>query len=89
MRALLAEARERYDLVILDAPAVTHVTDAVSLLRNADGVVIVARLGRDSRDRAEQLVAVMEHLDVRPLGLVTTFARRRDSARENGAGRSN
>jgi Mrp family chromosome partitioning ATPase len=88
MRELLDEAGEDYDLVILDAPLVEHVTDAVSLLRNADGVVIVSRLGRDSKDRAEQLAAVLEHLDVRPLGVVTTFGRRRDSARENGAARS-
>ncbi len=84
MRTLLDEARERYDLVILDAPLVEHVTDAVSLLRNADGVVIVARLGRDSKDRAEQLAGVLEHLEVRPLGVVTTFGRRRHGARESG-----
>jgi Mrp family chromosome partitioning ATPase len=88
MRDLLDEAGEAYDLVILDAPLVEHVTDAVSLLRNADGVVVVARLGRDSKDRAEQLAAVLEHLEVRPLGVVTTFGRRRDSARESGAARS-
>ena len=85
MHALLDEARERYDLVILDAPLVEHVADAVSLLRNADGVVIVARLGRDSKDRAEQLAGVLEHLEVRPLGVVTTFGRRRHGARESGA----
>jgi Mrp family chromosome partitioning ATPase len=88
MRSLLEEATENYDLVILDVPPVTHVTDAVSLLRQVDGVVIVARLGRDSKDRAEQLTTVLKHLDVRPLGVVTTFARRRDSVREHGVARS-
>jgi polysaccharide biosynthesis transport protein len=86
MRALLDEAGDSYDLVILDAPPVEHVADAAALLRNTDGVVVVARLGRDSKDRAQQLAAVLEHLDVRPLGVVTTFGRRRDSARDNGAG---
>jgi Mrp family chromosome partitioning ATPase len=86
MRELLDHANERYDLVVLDVPSVTHVTDAVALLRQADGVVVVARLGRDTKDRAQQLGHVLEHLDVRPLGVVTTFARRRDSVRENGAG---
>jgi Mrp family chromosome partitioning ATPase len=85
MRGLLDEAGEDYDLVILDAPSVTHVTDAVALMRDVDGVVIVARLGRDSKDRAQQLAAVLDHVGVRPLGVVTTFARRRDIARESGA----
>ena len=88
MRELLEHANERYDLVVLDVPPVTHVTDAVALLRQADGVVIVARLGRDSKDRAQQLGHVLAHLDVHPLGVVTTFGRRRDSLRENGAGGS-
>ena len=88
MTALLDEAGEQYDLVILDAPPVEHVADAAALLRNTDGVVVVARLGRDSKDRAEQLAAVLKHLDVHPLGVVTTFSRRRDSARDHGALRS-
>jgi len=87
MHALLDEAAERYDLVILDAPPVEHVADAAALLRNTDGVVVVARLGRDSKDRAQQLSAVLEHLDVHPLGVVTTFGRRRHSARDHGAPR--
>ena len=88
MQALLEEAGEHYDLVILDAPPVIHVTDAVSSLRGVDGVVIVARLGRDSKDRAQELAAVLEHLEVRPLGVVTTFDRRAGGGRENGASRS-
>jgi capsular exopolysaccharide synthesis family protein len=80
MRDLLAEARRDYELVILDVPPVTVAADAIPLLRQVDGVVVVARLGRDSKDDAQQLAAVLSNLGVKPLGVVTTFARRRDSA---------
>jgi capsular exopolysaccharide synthesis family protein len=79
MRELLDEARRDYELVILDVPPVTLAADAIPLLRQVDGVVVVARLGRDSKDDAQQLAAVLANLDVKPLGVVTTFARRRDS----------
>jgi capsular exopolysaccharide synthesis family protein len=80
MRELLEQARRDYELVILDVPPVTVAADAIPLLRLVDGVVVVARLGRDSKDDAEQLAAVLANLGVKPLGVVTTFARRRDSA---------
>jgi succinoglycan biosynthesis transport protein ExoP len=79
MRDLLVQARRDYELVILDVPPVTVAADAIPLLRQADGVVVVARLGRDSKEDAQQLAAMLANLGVEPLGVVTNFARRRDS----------
>lgn len=42
-RAVLAEARKRYDIVILDAPALTGGPDAGLLARLADAAVVVAQ----------------------------------------------
>lgn len=49
VRALITEARSRVPLVIVDAPPVLAAADATILGRYADGVVLVAALGRTDR----------------------------------------
>lgn len=48
MERLLEEARERYDLVIVDSPPCLPVMDALILSRWVDGVLFCARWGRSS-----------------------------------------
>ncbi len=55
MEVLLANARSVYDLVVIDTPPLTAVSDAFPLLSKVDGVVIVGRVGRNRRDVAERL----------------------------------
>jgi Mrp family chromosome partitioning ATPase len=55
MEALLERAKSTYDLVVIDTTPSTVVSDAFPLLRKVDGVIIVGRLGRTSRDAAERL----------------------------------
>jgi len=50
MREALAHLRERYDFVILDAPPILPVTDAVVLSRIADAVVLVVKGQHTPRD---------------------------------------
>lgn len=49
-RLLLAEARKRYDLVLIDSPALLEVADAAELAAAADAAVIVAGAGELIRD---------------------------------------
>jgi tyrosine-protein kinase Etk/Wzc len=62
MQRVLQELAARYDMVILDAPPLTLVTDAALLGSYADGVVLVARAGVTDRGAVtyalEQLRAV-------------------------------
>jgi capsular exopolysaccharide synthesis family protein len=55
METLLERAKLSYDLVVVDTPPLTAVSDAFPLLRKVDGVVIVGRVGRNRRDVAERL----------------------------------
>jgi Mrp family chromosome partitioning ATPase len=45
MRRLLDDARGRFDLVILDAPALNHCNDALLLEPYSDGLALVTRPG--------------------------------------------
>ena len=44
VQELLSELDKRFDIVILDTPPVLAVSDAIPLLSQSDGVVVVARV---------------------------------------------
>ena len=75
MRSFLAWTREVYDLVVIDGPPPSLVSDAIPLIKQVDGVLLVGRLGRDSRGSLQQLRAELDRLDARSVGVVANFAR--------------
>jgi tyrosine-protein kinase len=76
MREILRAARARYDLVVIDGPPTGLVSDAIPLAKQADGVLVVGRLGRESESELNRLRWELERLGVRPLGAVANFSRR-------------
>ncbi len=70
MEAVLEQARSVYDLVVIDAPPPTAVSDAFSLLRKVDGVIVVSRAGSSRRDAAQQLHEVLVTGKAPLLGIV-------------------
>lgn len=77
MAALLDHARSTYDLVVVDTPPLSVLSDAFPLLRIADGVVIVSRLDRNNRDVAERLRATLETSGAPMVGVVANGYRQR------------
>jgi len=76
MRELLRAAYQRYDLVVIDGPPPALVSDAIPLMKQADAVIIVGRMGRESDTQLRRLRSELERLEVRPLGVVANFSRR-------------
>jgi succinoglycan biosynthesis transport protein ExoP len=70
MGAVLERARSAYDLVVIDTPPLTAVSDAFPLLTKVDGVLIVGRVGRSRRDTAEQLHQVLSISGAPLLGVI-------------------
>src|SRR5262249_16595204 len=70
MRDLLARAREQYDLVIVDTPPVNIITDAAILAANADGVILVARVGVTQAPALRYAVEQLRHVRAVVLGVV-------------------
>jgi Mrp family chromosome partitioning ATPase len=70
-------------VVLLDSPPLLTVSDAVPLVELADGVVVVARLGRTTRAAAHRTVDLLERIPgARVLGVVADDL----SRQEFGAG---
>ncbi len=70
MEALLERTRLSYDLVVVDTPPLTAVSDAFPLLGKVDGVIIVGRVGRNRRDVAERLHETLTGAGAPLLGVV-------------------
>ncbi len=70
MESLLDRARSTYDLVVIDTPPLTAVSDAFPLLRKVDGVIIVGRVGRNRRDVAERLHDTLRGAGAPLLGVI-------------------
>ena len=70
MQRLLDHLKSAYDLVIIDTPPLTAVSDALPLLRRVDGVVIVGRVGRNRRDIATRLYETLAAAGAPLLGVI-------------------
>jgi polysaccharide biosynthesis transport protein len=70
MDAVLEQAKSAYDLVVIDTPPLTAVSDAFPLLTKVDGVVIVGGIGRSQRDAAERLHQILASSGAPLLGVI-------------------
>jgi receptor protein-tyrosine kinase len=77
MRRIVEAAEDAYDLVIIDTPPTSVVSDAIPLVRLVSGVLVVTRLGKTTKDSAHHLRDQLENLDANVLGVVVNSASRR------------
>jgi Mrp family chromosome partitioning ATPase len=76
METLLDAARSDYDLVVVDTPPLVLLPDAFPLIRRADGVVIVSRLGHNRSDVASRLRETLASVDAPVVGVVANGYKR-------------
>ncbi len=80
MEALLERAMLSYDLIVIDTPPLTAVSDAFPLLRKVDGVIIVGRVGRNRRDIADRLHETLTGAGAPLLGVIANGFKARRNA---------
>jgi Mrp family chromosome partitioning ATPase len=71
---VLAELRDRADLVLVDTPALLRVGDALALTAYVDALLVVVRLTAMRRPILEELRRVLDTCPVPKLGYVVTYA---------------
>ena len=74
-REFLGEAREDYDLIVLDCAPVLSVGDALEVLRLVDAALLCIRLDQTTREQALAAKGAIGHMPERPIGLVLTGVR--------------
>ena len=70
MKQLLAQLREEYDYVLIDAPPVIAVTDAAVLASKVDGVVLVLDSGNVRPEMAQQAQKLIQAANGKLLGAI-------------------
>ena len=75
MKALVDEAGELYDYVLIDTPPVLPVTDALIMSRVVDGVVLVISSGEIKVEMAKDVKAQLVHSGANILGVVLNKVR--------------
>jgi capsular exopolysaccharide synthesis family protein len=75
MRSLLDELSRQCDIVVIDTPALLAVSDAMPLINQAGGSVLVARLNRTTMDAVQRASQVIDAAGGQVLGTVATGVR--------------
>ncbi len=73
MHELLEKLQERFQVVVIDSPALGAVSDALALVPEVSAVVVVGGLGKTTRDAARNLSKQLGLLGTKPIGVIANF----------------
>ncbi len=69
-KGLLAELRDRYDVILLDAPPLVSAADALVLAMGVDGVLLTYRVGKVARGILKRVKSQLEQIKANIIGVV-------------------
>ncbi|MCI0402795.1 MAG: polysaccharide biosynthesis tyrosine autokinase [Acidobacteria bacterium] len=70
MKQLLSELSQEYEHVVLDSPPLLSITDATVLSVQVDGVILVVRFGKTTREVVRHMRQMLANVNARVLGVV-------------------
>lgn len=70
MEQFLKEAREEYDVILIDSSPIIAVTDAVVLGAWVDAIFLVFEMGRTTMDVAARALNILETVHLKPRGVI-------------------
>lgn len=73
MRQMMAALSQRFELIVVDTPALGAMSDALTMLPLVSEVVAVGGLGKTTREGARNFMKQLSLRGKRPLGLIATF----------------
>jgi len=81
MRELLEGLHTDFDMVVIDSPPLGLLSDAMTLVRQVSGVVVVAAIGRAGKKELHEFAGRLTRLHANVLGAVANFAPGADKAK--------
>ncbi|MBO5494137.1 MAG: CpsD/CapB family tyrosine-protein kinase [Eubacterium sp.] len=73
MSGFLTDVSRDFDYIIIDTPPVNVVSDALPLIRESDGVVLVVRSNQSTHPELQRALSALEFIDAKILGFVVNF----------------
>lgn len=74
MAEFLEEIGKDFDYIIIDTPPINVVSDALPVIRESDGVVLVVRSNQSTHPEIQKAISALEFIDAKILGFVVNFA---------------
>ena len=71
--------KDKYEVILFDAPPVMAVTDAVVLSRLIDQFILVVRFGSTDKDSIDQTLTSLSHVNTYLTGIVLNDLNRKNS----------
>lgn len=73
MAEFLKEISKDFDYIIIDTPPINVVSDALPIIRESDGVVLVVRSNQSTHPEIQRTVSSLEFIDAKILGFIVNF----------------
>lgn len=70
MAEFIKEIGNDFDYIIIDTPPINVVSDALPLIRESDGVVLVVRSNKTTHPEIQKAIASLEFIDAKILGFI-------------------
>jgi Mrp family chromosome partitioning ATPase len=71
-RRIIDEARERYDIIIIDAPPVLNVSDTIIISKLVDKVLFVVAMEKTNRGLVREAKKGLDKVSVKTMGMILT-----------------
>lgn len=73
MNSFLNDVSRDYDYIIIDTPPINVVSDALPVIRESDGVVLVVRQNQTTHPELQKALTSLDFIDAKILGFVVNF----------------
>lgn len=73
MADFLKEVSEHFDYIIIDSPPINVVSDALPVIRESDGVVMVVRANASTHPELQKALDALKFIDAKILGFVVNY----------------
>jgi capsular exopolysaccharide synthesis family protein len=74
MRRILEDLQTEFDMVIVDSPPLPLLSDAMTLVGQVSGIIVVTAMGKVTRDELHDFANQLWRLQANVLGIVANFA---------------
>lgn len=74
MAEFLKKVSEHFDYIIIDTPPINVVSDALPVIRESDGVVMVVRANSSTHPELQKALDSLKFIDAKILGFVVNYA---------------
>lgn len=73
MADFLKEVAKHYDYIVIDTPPINLVSDALPVIRESDGIIVVVKSNSSTHPELQKTLETLKFIDAKILGFVINF----------------